>query len=406
MSGQVETPAAQEERAHALLGASSAKIWLTCTPSARFGERYEDKGSEAASEGTAAHTLAELMLRVALGGDPAQGITELQAGANLEQFKSCEPRYCGEMEEAITGYVGYVLERFEAARAQTPDAQLLLEQRLDYGIWVPEGFGTADVVIIADKTLEVIDLKYGKGVPVTAVENPQAMIYGLGAWNEHGMLYDFEEVRMTIYQPRLDSVTTYVLATEALLRWAEDYVTPRAVEAWAGEGEYVAGEHCRFCKGNARCRALAEHNTELARYDFAHPNELSLAEIGEVMKRAEMLTTWLKRIEDYALDQVANAGATIPGWKLVEGRSNRKYADQDKVAEALKAAGYAEALIYERNLLGITAMEEALGKKTFTTLVGDLCIKPPGKAALALETDPRPAMGSTAAAAADFAATE
>ena len=371
---------------HAILSASGAKRWLACTPSARFEEQFEDKGSDFAAEGTVAHALAEGLLL-----DVKNPI------ARESEF------YDQAMEDYIQSYCDFVKERFAEARAKTKDAILLLEQRLDFSEWVPEGFGTGDVVIIADGQLEMIDLKYGKGVPVEAEGNPQLRLYGLGAYNTFNLLYDIKSVRMTIAQPRLDSITSCEMLVEDLLDWAENDVKPRAALAFAGKGEYKPGDHCQFCKGKAVCRARAEHNLQLARYDFLSPNILMPDEIADILGRIDELVSWAGTIKDYAQEQAEKHGVKWPGYKLVEGRSNRKYSDQDAVADALTTAGIEEALIFERSLLGITAMEKTIGKKRFEELLADLIVKPAGKPVLVPETDKRPEIGSTQSALADFA---
>lgn len=378
---------------HALLSASGAKIWLACPPSARFAEDFPDQTSEYAEQGTAAHAYAEIRVREALG---------LADKAEAALFKEQSRWYDGEMEEAVTGYTEYVMERFNEAKARTPDAVLFTEQKLDYSEWVPEGFGTGDIIIIADGILEVIDLKYGQGVPVGAADNPQLKLYGAGAWAAFGMLYEIDAVQVTICQPRLDSISSSLISVSSLLDWLQDEVRPKAALAFAGGGDFNPGEHCRFCRGLPHCRALADHNLELARYDFAEGDALTEDEIATILGKIDLLTTWAGKIQEYALGRAVNDGITYPGWKLVEGRSIRKYTDQDEVAKALIAAGYAEALIFERSLLGITAMEKAIGKKTFSTLLNDFIQKPPGAPKLAPETDKRPELGSNAEAKADF----
>lgn len=375
------------EREHALLSASSAKIWLSCPPSARESEKYEDKGSEFADEGTAAHALAEAVINQ----DP-------EAIARAKTSK----HYNGEMEEAIAGYAAFITERFNAAKAKTPDAILFTEQRLDYSEWAPEGFGTGDVLIIADGTMEVIDLKYGTGVPVSATDNPQLRLYGLGALGLFSTLYDIDTVSMTICQPRRDSISTESLSAADLVAWADEYVKPRATQAWDGDGEYSPGEHCRFCKALPHCRALADYNLELARYEFKPGNELTVKDIADILQRSDLLVQWAGKVAAYALDEAVNHEVAYPGYKLVEGRSVRKYTDQDKVAKALKGAGYDEALLYERSLLGITNMEKLVGKKRFTEVLGPLVQKAPGAPTLVPETDKRAALNSTQSAIADF----
>lgn len=373
--------------AHAILSASGAKRWLTCPPSARLEEQYEDQPSEYAEEGTAAHALAEAHLGLS---------KKALAKARKSEY------YDQSMEDYVARYVDIVLERYAEAQARSKDAVLLLEQRLDFSEWVPEGFGTGDVVIIADGVLEVIDLKYGKGVQVDAEDNPQLRLYGLGAWQAWELMYDIRSVRMTIVQPRLDHVSTSEMITEDLLEWAEGYVKPRAALAWEGNGEYQAGDHCRFCKAKATCRTRAEANLALAAYDFRQGPELDQSEIADILGRIDDLVSWASDVKTYALEQAEKHGVKWPGWKLVAGRSIRKYVDPDQVAAALVAAGYDEALIYERSLLGITAMEKTVGKKAFAEILGDLVVKPEGKPTLAPENDKRPELNTAAQAAEDF----
>jgi hypothetical protein len=384
-------------RAHAILSASGSKRWLTCTPSALLEEQFAEETSTYADEGTLAHTLGELQLSKSL-----DIISKGKAESRLAAIQS-HSLYAPEMLDHIDTYVTVVCERISEARARSKDAFILLEQRLDFSAWVPEGFGTGDVVIIADRILEIVDLKYGKGVPVSAVENTQMRLYALGALNHYGMLYDIDVIRMTICQPRLDSVSTDEISTEALLKWGEEVVKPLAQRAIAGEGEFAAGDHCKFCRARYTCRARAETNLELARFEFKKAPLLTTAEIAEILQKAADLQAWAGDIASHALNQAERFGVQYPGWKLVEGRSNRKYADVDAVTEALIKAGYPEALIFEKTLYGITKMEENLGKKAFNNVLKDLLIKPPGKPALVPESDRRPAIQSAASAAEDFA---
>lgn len=387
---------AHANRAHAVLSASGSHRWLVCTPSAKLEQEFPDSTSEYAEEGTLAHELAELHLREELGF-----ISSLKAVSELQKLKERQ-FYSREMEEHIKTYVDFAIERINNARARTPDALILLEQKLDFSHWVPDGFGTGDLVIIADGWLEICDLKYGKGVPVSAVENTQMRLYALGAIHQFGDLYEIENVRMTIVQPRLDSISTDEITAEELLKWANEYVKPRAEMAMRGEGEFVPGEHCRFCRARYTCRARAEWNLELAKYDFREPELLSDDEIAVVLAKAEELQKWVADIQEYALDQAVNHGKKWPGWKLVEGRSNRKYVDEAAVAQTLLAEGYREDAIFEKKLLGISAMEKLLGKKRFGELLGDLVVKPPGKPTLVPESDKRPEISSIESAIKDF----
>lgn len=385
------------KRAHAVLSASGSERWLACTPSARLEQQFPEEDSPYAAEGTLAHSLAELHLRKFLGR------IEDRAFKAASDKLAKNPMYAHEMIDHIETYVTVAAERISAAKARSKDAVVLLEQRLDFSPWVPDGFGTGDLVIVADSILEVVDFKYGKGVPVSARENTQMRLYALGALNQYGMLYDVQSVCMTICQPRLDSVSTDEITADELYRWGDEYVRPRAELADAGKGDFVAGDHCQFCRARYTCRARAEANLELAKHDFAKPELLSTEEIAEILAKASALQQWAADIQAYALDQAENHGVKYPGWKLVEGRSNRRYSDADAVAKALLEAGYAEDLIYERSLLGITALEKVIGKKAIAELPEGLIIKPPGKPVLVPESDKRPEIHSVASAQRDFA---
>lgn len=384
--------------AHAILSPSSSHRWLACPPSAHLELKFPDEGSQYATEGTFAHALAELRLSRAVA-NTCKPSTFKKKLAEMQK----NPLYCTEMEESIDLYVTQVSERFMTSVESCKDTLVLLEQKLDFSQWVPGGFGTGDVVIIGDGIIEVIDLKYGKGVPVSAKDNPQTRLYGLGAIATYEMLYDFSRVRMTIIQPRLDSISDEELTVEELLAWAEEYVKPRAAQAAVGEGEFCAGEHCRFCKAKATCRARADENLKLMQFEFQQPPLLSIEEIADILSKAEELQKWAKDVQTYALDQAVNHKTKFPGWKLVEGRSNRQYIDKDAVAKALKTAGYSEEDIYApKELLGITAIEKVTGKDIFNRLLSELIVKPPGKPTLVPESDKRPEIQSVDSAKADF----
>lgn len=369
---------------HAKLSASGAYRWLACPPSAMLEAELPESTSSYAEEGTRAHDLAE---------------GKLTAWIKHKKRPRAED---AEMEEAVGRYVDVVLERYAEAVDHSPDAVLLVEQRLDFSPWVPEGFGTGDAVIIADDTLEVVDLKYGKGVPVSAKGNPQMRLYALGAYHTYGSLYDFAKVRMTIVQPRLDSVDTDELTVEELLGWAKDEVKPKAQTAWEGGGDFAAGDHCKFCKLRATCRARAEKNMELAAFDFAPAPTLSVEEVADILKKADELATWAKDVQAHALDQAENHGVRYPGWKLVEGRSNRKITDEEEAARKLVSDGYDEDEIWRKSLQTITALEKLVGKKKLGELLADQITKPAGKPVLVPEDDKRPEMSSVAGAQADF----
>ena len=362
---------------HALLSASSAYRWLACPPSALLSAKYEDTSSSYAQEGTAAHALAEYKVLKALGrkaGDPTE---------NLDYFNE-------EMDEATDAYAGYVLEQVAEAKKATIDPIVLVEQRVDFSTYVPDGFGTADALIIADGKLSITDLKYGQGVLVEADHNPQLMCYALGAYEMFSALYDIETVSMTIFQPRRDSVSVFEMKASDLLDWAENTLKPKAELAAEGKGDFTAGEHCRFCKAKADCRARAEANLALARYDFALPPTLTDADIEAILPLLDELTSWAEDIKAYALTR-AVAGKEWHGYKLVAGRSNRKYVNEDVVAKKVSDAGFNP---YEEKLLGITAMTKLLGKNRFEELLSSLIEKPQGKPTLVPESDKRPAMNS------------
>lgn len=375
---------------HALLSASSAYRWLNCTPSARMTENLEDTQSVYAAEGTLAHELGELELRYQL-----KLITKATYNRNLKKIKANE-LYSEEMPDEVEKYTIHVFEKLTEAQSHTPDALIFLEQRLDFSKYVPEGFGTGDCIIIADGTLEIIDLKYGKGVEVSAENNPQMMLYALGALEEYSFIYDIDNVRMTIAQPRLENFSTWEVSVEDLVYWAEWQLAEKAKEAWDGSGTCNAGEWCKFCKVKATCKARAKAALAISeQYQEQDPNLLSAEEIAEILHKAEEIQAWAKDVQEHALEQARDHGIKYTGWKLVEGRSVRKYADEGQVQLALNAAGYdGEAILKAPELLGITAMEKSIGKKKFSELLSGLIIKPEGKPALVVENDKRPELNS------------
>jgi len=384
------------ERKHAILSASSAYRWLACPPSARLEEQFEETTSIYAEEGTLAHSIAEQKLRFLLKQISAQDYAQA-----LQTFEKNE-FYSVSMLDYIETYAAIVMEKVNEAKARSVDAIVLLEQKLDFSDWVPEGYGTGDVVIISDGVLEIIDLKYGKGVPIAAKDNAQMRLYALGALATFDSLYDIKTVRMTIVQPRLDSVSSDETTAEMLYWWADTELIKRAQLAWEEKGEFQAGEHCRFCRARFNCRARAEANLELAKMEFKKPELLTDEEISEVLKQADELRAWVSDVFDYALVQARDHGKKFKGWKLVEGRSVRQYADEDAVAKKLTEAGYKEDQIFQKKLFGITAMEKLLGKTLFDELLGGLVIKPAGKPTLVPESDKRPEINSITAAVADF----
>lgn len=371
--------------AHAYLSASNSKQWLMCTPSIKLSEGIPNQESDFAREGTLAHEFSEAILMKNLGI-----IKKQKYNAIVKKIKANE-LYAADMDDYVERYVDIVMEKI--GEANSPEAVHKVEQRLDFSAWVPRGFGTGDAVIIDNGIIEIIDLKYGKGVPVSAIGNTQIRLYALGAINEFGFFYDIEKVKMTIVQPRLDSVSTDEISAEELLKWADEYLKPRAELAIKGEGEFCAGDHCKFCRANAICRARAEKNMEIAKYEFANPPTLDNLEISHILDVASDFSKWIKDVESWALQQ-ALQGEIYPGYKVVEGRSNRKWKDEDEVGKLLLANGFQENIIYTKKLDGIGKIEKAIGKKKTSELLGDLIVKPQGSPTLVVESDKRPVYNS------------
>jgi len=366
---------------HAILSASAAGRWLECPPSAQLERKFKDTSSEAAQEGTLAHELGEINLKFRL-----DSIDQLKWSKHIKKIE-VDPLFTPDMPEYVERYVSTCMEKIAGARTKTPDALFRIEQRLDYSEWAPHGFGTGDFCIISDGIIEIIDLKYGKGVPVFAEDNKQMRLYALGAIAQFSYLYKIRKIKMTIVQPRLDSITSDEISSSELLKWANEIVKPIAKLAYRGRGEYQAGDHCTFCRANAVCRARAVENMELAKYDFQEPPVLDTNEIAEILQKAEDLAKWAKNIKDYAQDQ-ALAGVKYPGYKLVEGKSNRRYTQPDEIATILLGNGIQD--IYKPiELLGLTAMEKSIGKKKLFDLIHDYIEKPQGKPTLVVDTDKR-----------------
>ena len=360
---------------HAVLSASGSHRWLNCTPSARLELEFENTGSEAAREGTAAHALCEHKLKRAL---------HIRSRRPVSDYDS------DEMEECTDAYAEFVMEQYEAAKQVCKDPVVLIEQRLDFSCYVPDGFGTGDCLIISDDRLHIIDFKYGMGVLVEAEDNPQMKLYALGALAVYDALYDIREVSMTIFQPRRENVSTWTVSVEDLKAWAENELKPRAKMAYDGEGEYLPGEWCTFCRAAVRCRARAEEKLRLAQTEFRMPPLLTDAEIEEILAVLPDLTKWANEIAAYALDAALNHGKEWNGFKVVEGRSVRKYRDEAAVAEAAKEAGYKD--IYRQSLIPLTEMQRLMGKDKFEEILGGLITKAPGRPTLVPKSDRRPAM--------------
>ena len=367
---------------HAFLAASASERWLHCPPSAKLCAQEDDQGSEYARQGSDAHALCEHLLLKALGretSDPTEDLTY----------------YDAEMQEAAEAYAAFVMEQVAEAKTVCHDPLICVEQTVDFSKWVQHGFGTADALIVADDTLYITDMKYGVGCLVTAdgedgTGNSQLKCYALGAIDTFGDLYDINRIRLSIFQPRRDNVDTFELTKADLLQWADDVLAPIAKLAYEGQGEFEAGNHCQFCRVKATCRKRAEYAMELAKYEFADAPTLDENEIAEILPQIDTLVSWAEDIKSYALNQ-ALSGVRYPGFKLVAGRSNRKYADEAAVARVVSEAGYDP---YDKKLVGITEMTKRLGKKRFEELLNGLLIKPEGKPVLVPATDTRPELNN------------
>lgn len=371
---------------HAILSPSASHIWLRCTRAPRMCEDLPDQQTDYARQGTQAHSLCQYKLEKALGYYVRDPRAELDL---LDE----------EMESCSDDYVQFVMQLLSEMRQTCSDPVILIEQRLDFSEWVPEGFGYGDCILVADGAVHVIDFKYGEGVLVDARDNSQMMCYALGAINLLDNLYDISSVSMTIFQPRRENVSTWTQDKFELLGWADTVLKPAADLAYKGEGTFCAGEHCRFCRARATCRARAEYNLELARYDFAMPDTLEDDEISAILSKIDSLTSWAADIREYALSQ-ALSGKHFEGFKVVNGRSVRRYTSETDVAKAVTDAGFDP---YERSILGITAMTKLLGKRRFEEILGQLVTKAPGKPTLVPESDKRQAASS---AKDDFSETE
>ncbi len=362
-------------KVHSILSPSGSHRWLNCTPSAMLEQEFENKTTEAAEEGTAAHAFCEHKLRKSL---------KLRSKRPVSDYDS------DEMQECTDAYVDFVNEQLEIAKQRCNDPLILVEEKVDFSRYVPDGFGTADCLIISDDELHIVDFKYGQGVLVDAFDNPQMKCYALGALETYGNLYDITNVSMSIFQPRRENVSTWETTVKELKDWAEKVLKPKAELALKGEGEYRCGEWCRFCRAAVRCRARAEEKLRLAEDEFKLPPLISDAEIEEILKVIPDLTKWATDIQNYALDMVLNHGKEWSGFKVVEGRSVRKYKDEDAVIEKAKGNGYTD--IFKSSLITLTEMQKLMGKKKFEELLGDLIIKPKGKPTLVPIADKRPAI--------------
>lgn len=382
MSSQVPVATAAEERAHAILSASSAHRWLVCTPSAKLEETFPKTTSQYAEEGRLAHDIAELKLRKQF----IEPMGPRKFANQLKKFKEHE-LYQDEMLKHTDTYVEYIQG---IAHSFSSPPYVAIEKKLDFSKYVPEGFGTGDCIIIGGATMWVIDFKYGKGVPVSPERNPQMMLYALGAYEAYSFLYPIEVVKMAIVQPRLDSISEWETSITDLLAWGES-IKPIAQKAWAGQGEYVSGDHCQFCRARSLCRARAEFNMSLEDYHKMKPPLISNEEVGQILARARDLAAWVKDLEEYALAECL-AGNEISGWKAVEGRSVRQFTNWEKAFSVLIENGIDEAVLYERKPITLAATEKLLGKKKFEELLKDYVERPPGKPTLVPADDKREAI--------------
>lgn len=385
------------ERTHALLSASGAGRWLNCTPSAKLEQEYGQKTTSVyAQEGTLAHELAELFIKYDYlkSIDVAEIDDELEYNANLEKIMSNE-LFDEEMLNVVPIYSGYCVNQFIEAKNANPHATIEIEQKLDLTEYVPESFGTADCIIIGDTTMEVIDLKYGKGVPVYAEHNKQLMLYGLGALRKYDTLYDIKTIKLTIVQPRIDNISSWAISVEDLIKWAVEELAPAAKLAFAGEGELKAGSWCKFCSVKNTCRALYDKQLEIARHEFKDAAILSDEEIADILQRAPQFIEWINSIVEFAQEKATSDGKIWPGFKLVEGISRRKWADEGSVVDAIieRVPSLSEDQLFDMKPKSISQVEKLIGKKAFEASLSDLVVKPQGKPTLVPISDKRPALG-------------
>ena len=385
-------PQKHNERSHALLSASGASRWINCTPSAKLEEANGPRETSVyAQEGTLAHELAELYIR----HDVLHTVDDQAFSDRFDEIMNSD-LFNEEMLDMVPIYVDYCTAQYNEALSGNELANMEIEQKLDLTEFVPESFGTADCIIVNDAVMEVIDLKYGKGVPVYAEFNKQGMLYALGALRKYDMVYDIEEIRITIVQPRINNISTWQISVEDLLKWAEEELKPAAELAFNGQGELKSGDWCKFCAVKNRCRALYEKQVEIAKYEFQDPMLLSDEEIADVLEKAPKLVEWANSVQEYAQDMAVNKGKVWPGFKLVEGTSRRKWLDEDKVAEEIfnKFPEATEDQVYDLKLKTITQIEKLFGKKIVDEQLSEVIVKPQGKPTLVPVSDKRAALGT------------
>lgn len=380
-----------ENRPHALLSASGSSRWINCTPSAKLEEKYgKQTTSVYAQEGTLAHEISELYIK----HDILKNLDDSEFSYQLETLME-NRLFNEEMLNVIPIYVDYCASEYNSAKSQSSEAIMEIEQKLDLTEYVPESFGTADCIIISDGTIEVIDLKYGKGVPVYADANRQLMLYGLGALRKFDVMYDIQNIKLTIIQPRINNISTWQISVKDLMHWAETELKPAAKLAFEGKGEIKAGSWCKFCSVKNQCKALAEQQLEIAKYEFKKPEFLSDDEISDILKRAHKFIEWINSIEEYAQAEAYNGNKVWPGFKVVEGISRRKWVDEEKVIDTLysRFPELSDDQIFDTKLVSISQIEKLLGKKVVQEKLNDVIIKPQGKPTLVPDTDKRPSIG-------------
>lgn len=381
---------------HAILSPSGAGRWLACPPSARLEAGYPDTAGPAALEGTLAHKLAEAVIRNRLGQISIASYNSLLAEIQSDNM------YNADMHEHVNNYASFVLEKYKEAKTNTIDALIQIEAKVDLREYVPDGFGTCDAVIIAGGTMDVIDLKFGRGVRVDSTMNKQMMLYALGAFLEYGYLYSIHDIQMTIYQPRINNFSSFLMPVKDLLLWADNELKHTAKLAHLGKGEYKAGDHCKFCKVRGACKTYASHHLSLTRQEFSTGNKLSDEQITTIITKADSIRAWIKSVEDYALSQAIKNNKQWPGFKPVQTTGRRKYKDEEEVIKRLISNGYKENEIQEIKPLGITAMEKTISKKAFNNLLGDLITRDEGKLTLVPDDDPRLSVKALESAQEDF----
>lgn len=378
---------------HALLSASSSHRWLHCTGAPRLEATFPDTTSEYAKEGTLAHELCELKLK--------KYTTTMAKGTYTRAYNKIKKNelWAPEMDETTDVYLEYIKSIMLSYKVAPV---VVIEKRVDFSQYVPEGFGTADCIILAGDTLHIVDYKHGKGVVVDADHNPQMMLYALGAMHDYSLLYKFKTIKMTIVQPRVNNISEFEMPSDELRKWGEEVVAPKAKEAYEMEAHtFEAGAWCGFCRAKAQCRTRCEHFNAMHSLTTKDPRLISLEELGTYLEHGKDIESWYKDIKEYALSE-SLAGAEVPGWKAVEGRGSRVFQDGDTAIQTLINGGVDESILYERKVLTLAQIEKAIGKKEFNELVGDQVVKNPGKPTLVVDTDKRPRITNQPSAAQVF----